>query len=439
MARRTVDDSPGRAGAEVSPGAEDSRGRRSDDGADPDLVDAGTDGRAVADARGGPDGAAEERSARAGEGVSGGVPNSRPADERIAGAADGEGDERRGANEPAVDRRGGQDVSDLSGQEGATADSSGVHGAAAVPEPGRTRPQVSGQPGEPERRAAATGAASATDAASVAAASPAAGAGSEAELLRAVEEAWGDIRAKVREFGAAVHALLSGASVSRIEGDVIVFAHQHAPLAERLSGPQNLAAVQSAVRAVLGRDHAVRWEVGSASARPAAAQAGGRGRGAAPPQQRVPASRGQAQPNGRGVDAPNGGGADPNGRKAAAPAAPRFSRPSQANKAPDPSGGGPRSGSESRSFTGEDDIPPPDFPDLPDDPGPGDYPPPDPGAAYETSGGAGSAVSRPPTPEEEQEMLDAAAVPVAPEDRRDPDEVALELLRSELGATRLDG
>ncbi|MET8655061.1 hypothetical protein [Nocardia aurea] len=368
------------------------------------------------------------------------MPNSPPADERTAGAADGEGSERRGVSGPAVDRRGRQDVSDLSGPEGATADSSGVPTATAVSEAGRTRPQVSGQPGEPERRAVAAGAASGSDAASVAAPSPAAGAGSEAELLRAVEEAWGDIRAKVREFGAAVHALLSGASVSRIEGDVIVFAHQHAPLAERLSGAQNLAAVQSAVRAVLGRDHAVRWEVGSASARPAAAQAGGRGRGAAAQQQqRVPTSRGQAPPNGRGVDAPNGGGADPNGRKAAAPAAPRFSRPSQANKAPEPSGGGPRTGSESRSFVGEDDIPPPDFPDLPDDPGPGDYPPPDPGAAYETSGGAGSAVSRPPTPEEEQEMLDAAAVPVAPEDRRDPDEVALELLRSELGATRLDG
>lgn len=36
-------------------------------------------------------------------------------------------------------------------------------------------------------------------------------------------------------------------------------------------------------------------------------------------------------------------------------------------------------------------------------------------------------------------MLAEAAKPVAPEDRRDPDEVALELLRSELGATRLDG
>jgi DNA polymerase-3 subunit gamma/tau len=43
------------------------------------------------------------------------------------------------------------------------------------------------------------------------------------------------------------------------------------------------------------------------------------------------------------------------------------------------------------------------------------------------------------TPEEEQEMLAESARPVPPEQRRDPDEVALELLRTELGATHLGG
>ncbi|WP_157129102.1 DNA polymerase III subunit gamma and tau, partial [Nocardia amamiensis] len=88
------------------------------------------------------------------------------------------------------------------------------------------------------------------------------------ELLREVEAAWADIRAKVREFGAAVQAMLAGASVARVEGDVIVFAHQHAPLAQRLSDPRNLEAVRSAVRAVLGRDYDVRWEVGGTPPRP---------------------------------------------------------------------------------------------------------------------------------------------------------------------------
>jgi DNA polymerase-3 subunit gamma/tau len=48
------------------------------------------------------------------------------------------------------------------------------------------------------------------------------------DLLREVEAAWADIRAKVREFGAAVQAMLAGASVARVEGEVIVFARRGA-------------------------------------------------------------------------------------------------------------------------------------------------------------------------------------------------------------------
>ncbi|SNY87043.1 DNA polymerase-3 subunit gamma/tau [Nocardia amikacinitolerans] len=240
------------------------------------------------------------------------------------------------------------------------------------------------------------------------------------ELLRAVEGAWTEIRAKVREFGPTVQALLSGASVARVDGAVIVFAHQHAPLAQRLSDPRNVEAVRSAVRAVLGSDHEIRWEAGGAVPRPAAQQANrGRGAGAGA------AGRGSGAQGGRGDGGP-----------------PKFSRPSQtrANAAGDAPARQQRPAAPPRS--GEDDIPPPDYPDLPDDPGPGDYPPPDPVGYETTSGGAGSGsggVPGPSTPEEEQEMLAEAAKPVAPEARHDPDEVALELLRSELGATRLDG
>ncbi|MEV0298829.1 DNA polymerase III subunit gamma and tau [Nocardia sp. NPDC050710] len=282
------------------------------------------------------------------------------------------------------------------------------------------RAQVSAQSGASQDGPAGAAAAVAPADESMASGLP--GAGSDAELLRAVEGAWADIRAKVREFGPTVQALLSGASVSRIDGDVIVFAHQHAPLAKRLSDPRNLEAVRSAVRAVLGRDHEVRWEAGGAATRPsAAAQAAGRSRGAAT-QPSAAAGRGSGAAGGRGSDAS---------------APPRFSRPSQANKtAGNAPGGGQRPGSGARSFGGDDDIPPPDFPDLPDDPGPADFMPPDPGSGYD---GLRGGVPQAPTPEEEQEMLAEAARPVAPEDRRDPDEVALELLRSELGATRLDG
>ncbi len=259
--------------------------------------------------------------------------------------------------------------------------------------------------------------------ASAAPAADAAQTGPDGDLLREVESSWGEIRAKVREFGAAVQAMLAGASVARIEGDVIVFAHQHAPLAQRLSDPRNVDAVRSAVRAVLGRELDVRWEAGGAATRPAAAQ---RATGQAKPQ------RATGQSAGREAGAAGGRGSD-------APTPPRFSRPSQAKNA-----AADKAANRPRSF-GDDDIPPPDFPDLPDDPGPFDGAPAEsaqPPTGSDTGSGNGWAADRAvpvDTPEDEEEMIRAAAVPVAPEDRRDPDEVALELLKSELGATRLSG
>ncbi|WP_244976091.1 DNA polymerase III subunit gamma and tau [Nocardia huaxiensis] len=258
------------------------------------------------------------------------------------------------------------------------------------------------------------------------------------EALREIEAAWADIRAKVREFGATVQAMLSGASVARMEGETIVLAHPAAPLAQRLSQPKNVEAVRSAVRAVLGRDHDVRWEVAGAVQAAPAKTAGGRGGGA-----------------GRGPGRESGGGKEPV----------RFTRPSQAaGKSPAESGGGdsgatgwgtggaggtgggwgaPAGGSGGsagaagpsgdsavamRNAPVEDDIPLPDGPDLPDDPGPVDYSP----VGYD-------GVPPASTEEEEREMLAQAAEPVAPGDRRDPDEVALELLKQELGATPLEG
>ncbi|WP_454194621.1 DNA polymerase III subunit gamma and tau [Nocardia sp. Marseille-Q1738] len=251
------------------------------------------------------------------------------------------------------------------------------------------------------------------------------------DLLSEVEAAWAEIRAKVREFGAAVQAMLAGASVARIEGDVVVFAHQHAPLAQRLSDPRNLEAVRSAVRAVLGRDLEVRWEVGGAPQRPAAPRSGG--------------SANRSRTSGAQAAGRESGNAPGRASDTAAP--PRFSRPSQSrNAGADKSADAGRSrsaGANPRPHAADDDIPPPDYPDLPDDPGPADYPRHDPessGNSAVTSRGWDHDGAVPAsTPEEEQEMMAAAADPVAPGDRRDPDEVALELLKSELGATRLDG
>ncbi|MET8773478.1 DNA polymerase III subunit gamma and tau [Nocardia sp. NPDC004654] len=331
-----------------------------------------------------------------------------------AGAAVAPGDAAaeagRSADRPATPR----------GAATGPADRAGYEAPQAITDATSDYGQVSGESVAGRRADDAAGAHTAASAESMVAALPDEPAGAQGdELLRAVEGAWTEIRAKVREFGPTVQALLSGASVARVDGAVIVFAHQHAPLAQRLSDPRNVEAVRSAVRAVLGGDHEIRWEAGGAAPRAAAQQASrARGGGQA-------AGRGSGNPAGRGEGGP-----------------PRFSRPSQtrANAAGDAPARQQRPAAAPRS--GDDDIPPPDYPDLPDDPGPGDYPPPDPGDYESTSGGTGygsGGVPGPSTPEEEQEMLAQAAEPVAPEARHDPDEVALELLRSELGATRLDG
>ncbi|RDI43890.1 DNA polymerase-3 subunit gamma/tau [Nocardia mexicana] len=276
--------------------------------------------------------------------------------------------------------------------------------------------------------------------AAVAEAPPSAAPAPGGDLAAEVEAKWGEIRAKVREFGAAVHALLSGASVARVEGDTIVFAHQHAPLAQRLSNPKYVEAVQSAVHAVLGREHGVRWEVGAGSA-PAGGDRGSGGSGAS--------NRGAGSASGSGGRSAGGGapnrgagpahGSGPGQPGASQAEAPRYTRPSQLKAAsadnPDstPTARGRESGparteSGSRSAPPDDDIPLPDGPDTPDDPGPADYS----SVGYE-------GVPPASTPEEEQEMLAESARPVPAGDRRDPDEVALELLVSELGATRLEG
>ncbi|MBF6333293.1 DNA polymerase III subunit gamma and tau [Nocardia transvalensis] len=374
-----------------------------------------------------------------------------------------------GPDEPQVDRTGGQAAPDSSAQPSASAGTSRPHPAqraqtltggepaqqaesdpAGAPSaPQDAGPSTDNRTAEPEvanesttgrqpeaepapidadaaqrseqREEPAVQAVTPVDAVQEAAAPTISSGGNEADLLREVEAKWGEIRAKVREFGAAVHALLSGASVARLEGDVIVFAHQHAPLAQRLSNPKYVEAVQAAIHAVLGREHGVRWEAGTGGgARPQAASTGRAQGGAA--QNRGAAAGGRAAGRGQA-----GGGSQAE--------APRFMRPSQARgTAPEqqsarPAEPGPTEGdSGSRFAPPDDDIPLPDGPDYPDDPGPDGYSP----VGY---------VGVPPasTPEEEQEMLAESARPAPPGDRRDPDEVALELLRTELGATRLDG
>ncbi|WP_280241852.1 DNA polymerase III subunit gamma and tau [Nocardia abscessus] len=399
----------------------------------------GTPQSGTAEASGAPD-AAVARGASVGAGR---LPSESEAPQRISNDVAGSG---LSSAAQAADSRASsaQESGPAAGHDPVAADSTAVRSSAAG-QGNRDRSDVSASrapdvsaspaPDVSASRAPDVSASGATGATGAPPSEPASGPSPapSGDLLHEVEAAWADIRAKVREFGAAVQAMLAGASVARVEGEVIVFAHQHAPLAQRLSDPRNLEAVRSAVRAVLGRDYEVRWEAGGAAPRPAAApRSGGAGN----------RTRGQAgkQP---GRESGNAAGRAPD-----ATAPPRFSRPSQTRNAgadkPGNAGRARTTGANPRPYPADDDIPPPDYPDLPDDPGPADYPPPydaEPSGndAASSRGRSGDGVVPASTPEEEQEMMAAAADPVAPGDRRDPDEVALELLKSELGATRLDG
>ncbi|WP_064065580.1 DNA polymerase III subunits gamma/tau [Rhodococcus ruber] len=216
---------------------------------------------------------------------------------------------------------------------------------------------------------------------------PAAAAGPDAAAVRAV---WSEVRSKVRERSRTVEVMLSGATVRSVDAGRIVLGHDSAPLVKRLVEPRNAAVIADALRAVFGVDFEVTCVQGAATpptaAKPAAAQSASRPSGQ--PRFSRPSQARQAQP------APQPGGASP----AATPAPPRPEA---------------------------DDIPPPEAPDYPDDPGP------EPG--YEPPRISPADV----TAEDEEEMFAEAATPVDPSTRREPEDVAIELLQDILGAKKI--
>ena len=171
-------------------------------------------------------------------------------------------------------------------------------------------------------------------------------------------------------------------------------------LAKRLADARNATVIADALKAVFGGEFEVTCVHGAAAAE-------------AP--SRTPAPEKNSRPAGQ----------------------PRFSRPSQAKNAAAPAPveapAAPQRPAAAQSaaptFTrpsveSVDDIPPPEAPDLPDDPGPGyDAPPPDPSQMTEA---------------DVEEMFAEAATPGDPSTRRDPEEVAIELLKDVLGAKPLD-
>ncbi|MFD4467866.1 DNA polymerase III subunit gamma and tau [Rhodococcus sp. NPDC058505] len=202
--------------------------------------------------------------------------------------------------------------------------------------------------------------------------------------LATVAARWSEVRSKVRDQSRPVEAMLSGATVQAVENGTVVLAHAYAPVAKRLIESRNADIIRQAMREVFGGDWAVDLHVGApdhdAPSRPAAPR---------------------AQPKAEGT--------------------PRFSRPSQSGSAPQEA----RPRLEPAAQSPVDDIPPPEEPDYPDDPGPPpDVDPPSPQSV---------------TAEDEEEMMAEAAEPADPSVRRDPQEVAIELLSDMLGAKPLDG
>ncbi|MEE2035007.1 DNA polymerase III subunit gamma and tau [Rhodococcus chondri] len=214
--------------------------------------------------------------------------------------------------------------------------------------------------------------------------------GPDAAAMRAV---WSEVRSKVRDRSRTVEVMLSGATVRAVEGNRVVLVHDSVPLVKRLAEPRNATVIAAALHDLFGAEFEVTCVHGSAASAPAKA---------APSQK-------QSRPAGQ----------------------PRFSRPSQMKQAPPPQSPPPPNSRPAATNgvtdAGElDEIPPPEAPDLPDDPGPApgyEAPPADPSVM---------------TPEDVDEMFAEAATPGDPSARRDPEDVAIELLQKTFGAKRID-
>ncbi|MCW4352670.1 DNA polymerase III subunit gamma and tau [Hoyosella sp. YIM 151337] len=267
--------------------------------------------------------------------------------------------------------------------------------AAAAPPPPRAdhSPVLSQGSGVPQEAAVAAGDPPAT---TLAASPPSSAAsdGATSLTVSVVEAAWTIICAKVREQSKIAGVMLSGAKVADVRGDTVVLSHETPALVARLKEPRSADIVLAAFRDALKTDCNVVW--GGEPPRAARSQAATQERQQSP-QRAQPAKR------------------------------PQFVRKSAAQQpAPQQARSGPRAPREHGGAT--DDVPPPEDPGYPDDPGPS------------SSGGTPAA----PAPEDEDALLEEARRAEADGTndsaaaRRDPEEIAIELLSAELGARRLE-
>lgn len=303
---------------------------------------------------------------------------------RVGSGARGTG----GAEATGAESAGGEAPSRESSGHGAPLDRGAAARETAAPgdEPRRpeapTRPETPARSETPPRQAApsrpAPAAESTAEPAAPAAAGAPAGHGLDASAVRRV---WSEILAAARQRSRSTEALLVNATVRAVQDDTLVLSIASPPLARRLSDQRNTDVIVEALRAVLGVQWRVRCETGD-------------GGGPAQPPPRQPSQRPAPQrPSRREVPEPE---------RPTRPEPARQERPEPRRSAPSQR---PRGGSGS-----DDGIP------LPPEP-PSDEPPPD---------------------DEEAMFAEADASRAERSVRRDPEEVAIELLSSQLGARAFD-
>jgi DNA polymerase-3 subunit gamma/tau len=196
---------------------------------------------------------------------------------------------------------------------------------------------------------------------------------------------WSEILAAARQRSRSTEALLVNATVRAVQEDTLVLSIASPPLARRLSEQRNTDVIVAALHHVLGVQWRVRCETGD-------------GGGPAQPPPRQTSQRPAPQrPSRREAPEP--------------PAENRPSRPEPARQErPEPRRPAPSRPERPRGGGTDDGIP------LPPEP-PADDPPPD---------------------DEEAMFAEADASRAERSVRRDPEEVAIELLSSELGARAFD-
>jgi len=194
-----------------------------------------------------------------------------------------------------------------------------------------------------------------------------------------VRNAWQTLLDEVRERSRVTQVLLSGATVHAVEGDTLVLTIGSAALARQLAEERHVEKITDALRAMFGGTWRLRCE-----------QADGGG-------QRQPAAPQRPEP------------------------------PQRPSRRIEP----PARGANGRGARAADEPPPPEPPD------PEPHVPPPAGGQYlpPPAGGPGPA----PADDEDAMLAEAATAPEHDAGgRRDPEEVALELLADTLGARKID-